>query len=96
MNLRKLFTKKSEKDQTIDGRLIPAGSKMIKGVRCPECGTFYPIASRISVCNTEGCKFQGQKKIKRHEIKKQLKRIRVEAKKKAEVEQKAKEGVPII
>jgi hypothetical protein len=78
MNLRQVLTGKTTKGITTKDKYIPPGTKVIKGVRCPECGTFYPMASRITRCNTPGCNYVGKKQLTHREMKHQLKRIRRE------------------
>lgn len=57
-DLRHVLTQKIDEDiKDADGKVqVKAGSKLIRGVHCPKCNTFYPYAVRISACNTCGWK----------------------------------------
>jgi len=63
-----LFKSKAEKDITADdGKIITKGTKLVKGVKCPECGTFYAKCFDLYICNK--CRYR-KKRLKPHQLKK--------------------------
>ena len=79
MSLKKILSHKAEKDISIDGRCIPEGSKVVMGIRCPKCSTFYPTATRIERCNTKGCGYVSKPEPTRKELKQYIKAVKKRA-----------------
>ena len=89
MNLMKIFTKvvkeKGLKDDK--GKEIKEGTKLIRGIYCPQCHTFYPLAARLWACNVCGYKVPPNTVPKAWQIKRHDKRQRQQEKWKKEREQ---------
>ncbi len=79
MSLKKILTSKSEKDISFGGKCIPKGSKVVMGIRCPKCSTFYPTATRIERCNTKECGYVSKPEPTRKELKQYIKAVKKRA-----------------
>jgi ribosomal protein L37E len=67
-------TSKLDKGKMMDGKFVKEGTKMVNGVRCPQCGAFYPGANNVHICGN--CGFKNPKKMKPYELKKYIKNLR--------------------
>lgn len=66
MNLAKLFTRKLPPEKVTEAlkrdrargilHTKPEEYKDYRGAWCPKCGTFYPLAAKVSACNICGYK----------------------------------------
>lgn len=56
LNLKKSSTVILKEDKVVEGFNYPEGTKLVRGVRCPnpDCDTFYPTASDVTNCNVCG------------------------------------------
>ncbi len=76
-----------DKDTLIDGKYYKKGHKMMRvsGIECPKCKTFYAGSTNIHICNACGYKKFEKKKMKPHEIKKHIKKLKRKQKMEAQI-----------
>ena len=75
MNLRQALKSKAPEDYTTpEGKFRPAGTKLIRGVACPKCGQFFPMAYRLVICGA--CGHQEKKQMKPYEVKRYVKNLK--------------------
>ena len=69
MSFRKeVYTKIIPQKVTLeDGTEVEKNQRMIRGVYCPKCKQFYPIANSLVVCNA--CGWKAKPRLKPHELK---------------------------
>ena len=75
MRKREVFGfRTSEEIKIQDGKTVPPGTPLIRGISCPKCKRFYPFAARLNACNE--CGWKAEKGMDRTEVKKKLKELK--------------------
>jgi hypothetical protein len=89
-----MFGFRLRKDQEMeDGKTLKAGTEIVRGSKCPQCGAFYKFALQLTVCNA--CGWRNPKKTRtQSEVRKYRKKLKKVNKQmdKIEAERKRKTG----